>query len=319
MTDWDVKKAFSKYSNFNGYFPLIYIDDYWNYYIDSFGLKESYENFRELFKKEFKGFGEFRNTMTETIKNTSRKLFNTNRSEALIILQDSINHIDPLNGKYDQIIYTPDGKYLQVDLHKAFDTVLKKIAIFNNNYESTTDIIKDVTKSELIPTLKWPRILSYVGALSQQLSNCFLNCKDLLNKIYKSDHQIIQMLNQKYELTTVGGDMYLYNIGDDDLTNLVGDYEIDGIPFSISLYELKTVNILGQKNKLKICTSSNKIDYVIGYTDKGHILPELFPLAISLYKGKEPNEKDLAIGYEDKIYFYLNENDNRLGYKEELR
>ena len=311
MTDWDVKRAFQNYT-YPFFFPLIYIDDYWDHYLNLFGLEETYEIFKDSFKKEFNSFAEFKTAYIDTIYAASKKMFNTKQSEVLNVLKESVNTLTPLKAKYNHVFNMPDGKYLQIDLHKACDQVIKNLGVFNTDYESTTDVIKSVTKSKLLPTLKPIRIFCYQVGFFDRINESFLNCADILNKVYNSNDSLIQKLNKKYELTVAAGDMYMYNIGNDDLTDLVGDYEIDGISLSMSLYEIKTINILGQENKVKICTSSNEINYVIGYTEIGHIIPEVYPLAVSLYKGLEPTEKDLAIGYEDKIFFHLNKNDYEL-------
>ena len=41
MSDWEAKKAFTtKYLYQNNYIPQIYIDDYWNYYIEEYNLTQ---------------------------------------------------------------------------------------------------------------------------------------------------------------------------------------------------------------------------------------------------------------------------------------
>lgn len=308
MTDWDVKKAFQIFE-YPVHYPTIYIDEYWDYYMQIFGIKDSYINFKTLFKEEFKDYDDFRNSCYNIAKNAEKKLFNTDISSALKNLSKYSSNLPDLTTP--RIYDFPDGNYLIIDLHSGFDAALKTAGVFNTDYDSTKEILHSLTDKTLLWTTKQIRINTYFGFLSHSFT-CFKICAEILNKICNSNHPVIQKLNQKYNKPNkCNGDCIIYNIGNDDLSDLNGDYEIDGFSINMSTCKIKTVQILNQKFKIKL-QSSNKIDYNIGYSPTGNLLPQLYPLALSLFYGKEPTEKDLAIGCEDKIYFYLNKNDYEL-------
>lgn len=94
----------------------------------------------------------------------------------------------------------------------------------------------------------------------------------------------------------------MYNIaGIDDPMSLIGDNNIDGLGVHIDLNESKSFLI---QNQSIFITRKNKSQLLVNPK-----YPFLFPLCASLCNGQTPTEKDLAIGYEDKIFFHLNEND----------
>ena len=132
-------------------------------------------------------------------------------------------------------------------------------------------------------------------------------CEILLENIYKSD----QKLKDIKELTLIGktqGDSYFYKINDNyDVTEILGEYEYNNIKYHIDYWTFKDIIMFNEKYKCCFEVDKNyKLQSLYLYDANGHRIkhPFLLHLAIKLFTGGELNEKDLAIGYEDQIFFH---------------
>ena len=310
MTDYDIKRCFQE--SCKHIIPVIFIDDYWDYYMKLFNLESKYELFKEQYKSAgFQNCMDFKRNWQQIVNDVVERLQGNqpkdNNHKQIREFASNIRH----GWKVDLLHTCPDGKYAKIDIHSAWDVVLKTVGVWNNEYNSTMDIINDVSKYDIFKNQKLLRMNSYDKTLFEVLNDCHqISAQYLLKKIRESQHPIIQKLNATYKTVIhTSGDMYMYKVDEFCGDDIEGDYEIDGIPFNISLYNAKTIFILGQKIKVIKKMNDDVIDYNIGYMKSGNLYPELFPLALSLYNDRTPNKYDLAIGCEDQIYFYLNEND----------
>ena len=129
----------------------------------------------------------------------------------------------------------------------------------------------------------------------------------LLEDIYKSN----QKLKDIKELTLIGkgrGDSYYYKINDNyDVTDILGEYEYNNIKYHIDYCTVKDIIILNERYKCRFeLDKKYKFQSLYLYDTNGHRTenPFLIHLAFKLFNGGELNEKDLAVGYDDQIFFH---------------
>ena len=312
MSDWDAKKAFTeKHLYKNDYMPQIYIDDYWNYYIEEHDLTQMWNNFLKQFRDEnliYTSYIDEYNILLDKVP----KLLTTESDENKII--DIIDN--RLNFKENSVMpcieylsALPEGNYISVDIHSAFDEALKYIGIFSPIYINTNDIIKDISKHSIFNDNKHLRCGIYRNSFDLSImTGLFKICSEiLLEDIYKSD----QKLKDIKELTLIGkckGDSYYYKINDNyDVTDILGEYEHNNIKYHIDYCIVKDIIMLNEKYKCCFeMDKNNKLQSLYLYDTNGHRTanPFLTHLAIKLFTGEELNEKDLAVGYEDQIFFH---------------
>lgn len=307
MSDWDAKKAFTTkhlYKNIN--IPQIYIDDYWDYYIEECNHTQTWNNFLKQFKEENLTYTSYMDEYYRLLNETPKLLTTESDKNKIIDIIDKI-----LNSKENSVIphkdvYTlPEGNYISVDIHSAFDEALKYIGIFNPSYVCTNDIIKDISKYPIFNDNKHLKcdIYNYSHNLSIT-GGLFKICSEiLLEDIYKSN----QKLKDIKELTLIGktkGDSYYYKINDNyDVTDIIGEYEYNNIKYHINPFTVKDIMLFGEKHKFVLVMDKNyKFCYLDVYDNLGPVTHT--PLVIKLAIGGELNEKDLAIGYEDQIFFH---------------
>ena len=119
------------------------------------------------------------------------------------------------------------------------------------------------------------------------------------------------LLKDIKELTLIGktqGDSYFYKINDNyDVTDILGEYEHNNIKYHIDYCTVKDIIMLNERYKCRFELDKNyKLRALYLYDTNGHRTenPFLTHLAIKLFTGGELNEKDLAVGYEDQIFFH---------------
>ena len=134
----------------------------------------------------------------------------------------------------------------------------------------------------------------------------------LLEKVYSSDVPIIKYINDSFEFCGKSeGDCCLYKIPENtDITNIYGDYTYDDISFHIEKLTIKSISIFGNPHKVWMITNKdNKLLDIYFYNQFGKSSLALYPFAYKLALGKELNEKDLAMGYEDQIFFHFDKSE----------
>ena len=206
----------------------------------------------------------------------------------------------------------PDGKYLNVDIHNTIDVALRYIEVFDNKYTCTNDIVKQVSNSKIF-TLKKIKMLLYVTLVDKQKDLYKIYSDVLAEKVYQSKCPIIKQLNNNFELLgKTGGDNFLYKWEDDKKSQeMIGEYTYDDISFHIEPFIVKHLTIFGENYVIFIqYDKQNNIDTVRLFDCK--CIPaslSLYPFALKLALGKDLNEKDLAIGYEDQIFFHFDKSE----------
>lgn len=312
MSDWDAKKAFTtKYLFSNCYIPQIYIDDYWNYYIEEHSLTEIWDNFLKQFKDDNLTFASYMDEYNRLVNEVPKLLtIESDKNKIIDIIDNVLNSKENSVMSYIEGVYTlPEGNYISVDIHSALDEALKYIGVFNPSYISTNNIINDTSKYSIFNYNKKLRISIY-----QHLFDVFttkeiykIYYEILLENIYKSN----QKLKDIKELTLIGktqGDSYFYKINDNyDVTDILGEYEYNNIKYHIDYWTFKDIIIFNKKYKCCFEVDKNyKLQALCLYDTNGNRIkhPFLIHLALKLFTGEELNEKDLAVGYEDQIFFH---------------
>lgn len=312
MSDWDAKKAFTtKYLYQNNYIPQIYIDDYWNYYIEEYNLTQVWDNFLKQFKDDNLTYTSYMDEYNRLLDEVP-KLFTieSDKNKIVDIIDKRLSTKENSVISYIEGLYTlPEGNYISVDIHSAFDEALKYIGVFNPSYISTNDIINNTSKYSIFNGNKKLRIDIYYHLFdvftTKEIFKIY--CEILLENIYKSD----QKLKDIKELTLIGktqGDSYFYKINDNyDVTEILGEYEYNNIKYHIDYWTFKDIIMFNEKYKCCFeLDKNNKLQSLYLYNVNGHRVanPFLTHLALKLFTGGELNEKDLAIGYEDQIFFH---------------
>lgn len=317
MTDWDVKKAYQETVK-PIFFPVIFIDRYWDYYMKLFGQEKKYKEFREMFKSGGFTYCSYMDEYNDITYRCAEKQLTENQSTVHNMINSYVDrnitgntgNLFPKLNSYD----FPDGRYLQVDLHNAFDEALKNVGVFNPDYESTDEIIDDVSKYDIFKNMKKLRLSVYAYNNFTQMKELFCICSDeILKKVYLSEDDLMKHLRERYHKgVRSSGDMYMYEIGYDCVDEITGDHMIDGISVNMSVVEIKTVYLFGNRCKIQFIPGSSLTDYVLGWSRHNILPPELSPLLLRIGRNEEPTKMDFAIGNEDKIYFHLNKNDYKI-------
>ena len=317
MSDWDAKKAFTeKHLYKNNYMPQIYIDDYWNYYIEEHNLTQVWNKFLKQFRDDNLTYASYMDEYNRLLDEVP-KLFTieSDKNKIIDIIDKVLNSKENSAMSYIEDLSTlPEGNYISVDIHSAFDEALKYIGIFNPSYISTNDIIKDISKYPIFNDNKFLRCAIYRNSFNLSImTGLFKICSEiLLEDIYKSD----QKLKDIKELTLIGkgrGDSYYYKINDNyDVTDILGEYEYNNIKYHIDYCTVKDIIILNERYKCRFeLDKKYKFQSLYLYDTNGHRTenPFLIHLAFKLFNGGELNEKDLAVGYEDQIFFHWNKSE----------
>ena len=315
MTDWDVKKAFQETVK-PVFFPTIFIDEYWDHYMDLFGQTEQYIVFREKFKSGGFTYLSYMDAYLGTVRMAAERQMTGDResvARAVKMYADSVFWNVPgyMFPEMDCSDF-PEGRYLQVDLKHAFDHVMKAAGVFNPEYGSTDEIIEEVRMHDIFSGMKKLRLAVYARNFGPEtIGDLFRICSgELLKKVYLSGNDLMKDLRERYPSGMTGhGDMYMYNIGEDDMSGMEGDHDVDGIPVNMSVAEIREVKILGCGCKTMFIPGKSPVDYTLGWSGSNLISPELFPLVLRLCRDERPDMMDLAIGHEDRIFFHLNEHD----------
>lgn len=254
MSDWDAKKAFTeKHLYKNNYMPQIYIDDYWNYYIEEHNLTQMWNNFLKQFRDDNLTYTSYMDEYNRLLDEVPKLLTTESDKNKIVDIIDKV-----LNSKENSVMSCiedlsalPEGNYISVDIHSAFDEALKYIGIFNPIYISTNDIIKDISKYSILNDNKRLRCDIYRCTFDEDIAQgLFKICSEiLLEGIYKSDKK----LKDIKELTLIGkckGDSYYYKINDNyNVTDIIGEYEHNNIKYHIDYCTVKDIIIFNEKYK----------------------------------------------------------------------
>lgn len=312
ITNFDAKKSFIDFAMPYFIIPQIYIDEYWDYYIEEYGFKTKWNTFLEEFKEggyTYKSFSdEFKRIVSIGDKMVYGPVLTETREKFIQVLSKfkkfkyKLPHIN--------IYELSEGEYIYIDLHSACDEVLKYVGVLNDKFNGITDIINFITEKDIFKHQKQLklRILDNI----QYTRYIYLTFAILMDQIYKSEDKKLRNITKK--LTLIGrtdGDAYMYKLNDDsDISELYGDYECKNLKYHIKKLEVKEVKAF--ENTYKIITikdKNNETDNLYVYSNNSILCPGLYPFVLKLAKGEELNEKDLAVGYENEIFFHFDKSE----------
>lgn len=311
ITNIDAKKAFLNFIDRDNNIPQIYLDEYWDYYISEFAFTEQWKTFLTQFINEgftYESFEEEYYKLMHEVHNTFISLVNDKVEQKF---HELLSHTNCQLPEID-IHYLPDGKYICVDLHNAFDIAFKQIGIYGNEYKDTYDIFNKKSNYDIFKNHRQFRLKLYRMFFANTPFNIsandvfnFVN-SIILEKLYQSNNPIIQYLNDNFELVgKSNGDSFYYKLNENKyITNIIGDFEYEDIPYHIDILTFKNIKMFGNDYNLHISNDNDKITnvYLSSMTFKMPL--SLYPFALKIATGEELNDKDLAFGYEDQIFFH---------------
>ena len=305
ITNRDAKKIFAEFIAWE-FIPSIYIDEYWDYYINLYNLNSTWESFLKQFTKDGFTYRIFLDEYNNILNNTGDTLKDIFTSK--LHLLNELNFTD--NMPHTKFKDQDEGDYIYVDLHNAFDLALKKIGVFDE-YKDTYDVINKFTKYDIFKNIKILRVDIYWKFFTNRT---YATIKKIVNQIvleelYFSDAPILRQIDNTFQFIGKGSmDAFIYKIPEGaDPKSVIGDYTYNDIPFSIDVLKSRDIQMFGKK--FKVNTIMNKDDnpvHIMLWCDDGlrkKIAP--YPFAYKMSLGKELDEKDLAVGYDDQIFFHF--------------
>lgn len=312
ISNLDAKKVYSKYLDCGKTIPPVYIDEYWDYYINIYDRKNHWETFLKVFQNDgltYETFGEEHNNLAN---NVSKKIITVSLSDLVHKCRDIVKSLEantdiPTIEKFD----LSDSTYLQIDMHNAFDEALKYLGVYNSAYENTYAVINDSTKYESFHNQKRIRMGLYCGLFTPCFNDLYSIVDFLVNQIYKSEDPKLKEFTQTLPFVgKIHGDSYLYKLEGPVPPEIFDEYKCGDIGYHVNILESKTLNMLGQDYKCLISKNEHNEIERITLANKGiQVCPYMYPFLYKLIYNKELNEKDLAFGYDDQIFFHFDESE----------
>lgn len=291
ITNKDAKIIYAKYwyKNLNTeMFPTIYIDDYWEYTIDLFNLRNDWEIFLGTFKKEFDSAKQYIEKSNKITNELTKKLF---IPDAI----DKVNSFIPPKANFVQKNFydLPDGDYWGIDLHMAFNQVMNYIGVLNKDvtYES---IVNSMTDSTLLKSSKFLRINFYNGLDIKKNGILFAVYDTLLYKAIQGINTI------KFEdIIGIGGDCIHILKNKSRLKE--GDYIFNDVSIHIDSHIVKSIHY--KDNIVKYLDTGTITKFF--YKPNCSISFDDYLCIMKVIKNQQPNQIDLTVGYEDQIFYTL--------------
>jgi len=298
VTNKDAKIIYSKYWFKNmslEMFPTIYVDEYWEYTIDLFNLREDWEWFLEQFNNEFSSAREYIEE-SERIKDVLEERFFTSD------ITDKLNSYK-MDKRHFAFKYTydfPDGEYWVIDLDSAFNQTLEYLGVIQPGV-SYQSVVEETTKSKLLCKSKVLRIQLYYR-LKVPFKNIMYNVCDKLLYNLSQTPEFQSKINFEDIIGICGDSLYIPK----NKVNLVeGDYEISGIKFHIRNKRIKSIIYKGETIKW-LETDTVNFFYKNNYPQ--YVSTDEYLCLMKTIKNQQINQLDLTVGFEEQI-FYVNDYD----------
>lgn len=310
ISNFEAKKSFSKLVMIC-LIPPIYIDEYWDYYIKEYCLEDMWDKFLQEYTDSKFTYESFKNEYTDIILKTIDFIRNRWSDDVYKKYNDLVNSTPQLIPEYDPKKF-PDGEYLDVDIHGAVDMALRNIDIFDDEYTSTYDVFKTISGNPIFHNMKRLRLNVYNNMQDKQDYIYNIHSKVSLERLYQSGDPIIEHLNKKYQLFgKTRGDSYFYKLDDKSgLDDILGNHTYGDFFYHIDVVTAKNMKIFGKPYTFIITKDKeNKINNLALYNPFIRANLSLYPFAYKLALGEELNEKDLAVGYEDEIFFHYDKSE----------
>lgn len=306
VTDYQAKKTFATLNALCPGIPPLYIDEYWDNSIELIGEKERWEKFLYDFKKSGLTFTSYKEELIRMIDEYSKHITKNLKHPGDLSAQIYQLNSEITNDKFLQLskeVPAP-GKYVSVDIHLSWDTILKKADLVNESYDSN-EIIKEITPYDVFYS-KDTRLWMYRHTINNQRNipeSLFNICNVLiLKELVDSDELVIKYLNENYELIGCRGDSILYKVNDDNYKNLLGEYKYKDISYHIMEEIINDIEVFGLPYRGVIF--DNKIYAIYNSTNQSK---NVHPYFARKLLNQEITDLDRAVGYEDEIFFFINE------------
>ena len=302
VTDFDIRKAFAFFCYMK--LPNLYLDGYWEHYMKIFNMEQKYLQFMENYKSDgFSSYKDFIDKFYEVVDKGAKTFLKKTLYETVDILKEESKKVD--DDWIPKYISPESGNIVKIDIHCAAEVMLKRLDLFNDNYNSGYDIINEVSKYETFKNSKKTRICIFKQAGLHENEYLFsLISNGLLKEIYNSENPIIKNLNKTYSVFKTKCDALIYITGNDDNDKISGEYKCGDMDYHIDCFDINCIEIMGKKYP----DIWNNHDHIGTHA----IYPMLTPITNAMLRRRTPDEKDLAIGYEDQIFFHLNKDDYKI-------
>lgn len=305
VTDYQAKKTFATLNALCPGIPPLYIDEYWNNSIELIGEKERWEKFLCDFKKSGLTFTSYKEELIRMADEYDKYIIKNINQPGDIFEQISQVDSEIINDDFLRISkeLPVAGKYICIDIHSAWDTVLKKADLLNESFD-TSEIIKKITPHDVFYS-KDTRLWMYRFTINNHRNipeSLFNICTVLiLKELFNSDEPVIKYLNENYEFVGGRGDSILYKINDDkDYKNLLGDYKYKDISYHITEEIINDIEVFGKPYRGVIC--DNKIYSIYNFAAQ---TKNVHPYFVKKLLNQEITDLDRAVGYEDEIFFFI--------------
>ena len=308
MTNWDAKKAFSEFCNYE-FIPCIYIDEYWDYHIELINLTKTWTKFLKEFTESGFTYESFYQEYNRICEEGSKLLLNCTTAEVgsrAYEFMQTINDDTPLVKAKD----LKTGMYIYVDLHNAIDESLKYIGAYNPNFNNTYDIIKSLTPYKIFHNMKRLRVSIYYYTFAKDRTSYnklfrIMNGILLTNLHNSSNPDILEIRKHSKLLSKTPGDTLIYEYNPDISKDIIGEkYTCDGFGYHILFIDIRRVSVIGK--------TTNCIKYINEFGDRYAVYgshdfarEEFWVPAIKSAFFGDLTEKDLAVGFEDQIFFHF--------------
>ena len=295
VTNKDAKIIYSKYWHKNmGFesFPTIYIDEYWEYTIDLFSLRENWEWFLKKFNEEFHSAREYIEE-SERVKDILIEKYCTSDANEKLKNYVIKDYHFPLKNTYD----IPDGEYWVIDLKEAFNQALYYVDTVNPGV-TYDGVIKEATSSELIQMSKVLRVQMYY-----KLKNPFKNimyhiCDEILYNL-SQDSEFKNMVHYDDIICICGDSLY---IPVEKSTLKEGDYEMSGISFHVKKKHIMSVQYKGETIKW---LETNSVNFFYRNNYPQYVSIDEYLCLMKTIKNQQPNQIDLTVGFEEQIFYVM--------------
>lgn len=309
MTDYDARLSYAAVHYPFG-FPTILADGYWEHYMDLTGQTDRWNRFLDLYKSE--GFGsnvKFMEMFNCTAEKAAGLMFNGNADECMAEIHRYAAEVKSWDVP-DFIRGIRPGRYLKIDIHSGIDAVLRETKTISPGYRSIMEIVDKISEYKMFKDMKSMkfRILRFNGiSMNPDVIKILRNV--MLKRVYESGIPEIETLNRSCRnIYASTNDMYIYDLDDiSKYEHLCGDYSAGDVDFNISVFRCASAEILGNAYHFAIDPTVKLVDCNL------RAYPRQFvPLMIRIARDETPDKMDLAVGYEDQIFFHLNENDYKI-------
>lgn len=293
VTNKDAKIIYSRYWYKNmslEVFPTIYVDEYWEYTIDLFNLREDWEWFLKVFNEEFESAEQYMEETNKILIELKEEYLTSDVSSKI-----SSVHIKKFNFKNICVYDISDGEYWKIDLTKASNQFFNYIGAVqpNKTYE---EVIFGLTNSYLLRTSKVLRTQLLYTLESLFMSQIYDTYDGILYKLIKSK-ELKDKIKPEHIIGRCGDALFISK----EVYLSEGDYSINDVNVHITSTLIKSVKYKDKTIKY-VDTGSSTLFYKSTY-ELASI--DDYLCIMKAIKNQQPNQIDLTVGCEEQIFYIM--------------